>query len=50
MTLECLDTIVTQRLDHLADKSLGMQIEHPGFPVLLENEVACGMQQVRFIV
>ncbi|MNH05901.1 hypothetical protein D3C79_652520 [compost metagenome] len=46
--LELVDGIELQRLDHVRDETLGMQVDHLGIRILLEQVVTHSMHQVCF--
>ena len=48
MLFEGLDRVAAQRLDHFAHEVLRMQVNDPRGAVSLVNQVAGGVQQVRF--
>ncbi|MNF91501.1 hypothetical protein D3C84_741040 [compost metagenome] len=46
--LELVDGIELQCLDHVRNETLGMQVDHLGIRILLEQVVTHSMHQVRF--
>ncbi|MNR08694.1 hypothetical protein D3C85_1248620 [compost metagenome] len=47
-TLEFVNSVELQCLDHIRDETLGMQVDNLGIGILLEQVVTHSMHQVRF--
>ena len=48
IALEIVDRIQLQCLDHIGDEPLGMQVDHPGFRVALQQRIPHRVHQVCF--